>query len=609
MNPFDFIANLLGGGVAPQGPVQGMGDPMATTPNINPMTSAQAPSPFSNMHLPPRGAAASGTLMGTIDHLMGVPTNERIAAGNQDRVRQSDLDIMSREGQARSEIISRIGEMRAANPNMGPNQLLPMIINDPVFSRNMALVKDPHTLINSAMQSMMPTPPLPVQTAPGGRTELLDQNNPSAPGRVIQNPTAEAQLMDRVMNMTPEEQQRYAQTRQLTATPRQPTENEAAVTRMVAAGTITRQQGDQLLSGDIIAQPILNNFGQTVGHRLISRTGQQVATVPTLPGQQAPGAGGEVPPQGGTTEVPSQPPVRNQDRVPPTQLPPGQEPPASTTTPPERRGSVELPSRTRMFDSVGTVGTLTGASGSVFGQVSPDYAAPEVQVNQQNLRQLRVSLRNLREGREFARDREAIANLVPADNTFFDNPLNASSRTYVLQGWLMQTLERDRAIIADPNSSRDAKVRSEQRRNTIEDVLAAMPERSEMAAYINELANGERSGTTIADLLKTFPALSDVIRAGEASAEGRTPRAGQMGARGRLRAPTKNDDRVPPTGGDTLTPGDRLPAELPPDLSKLDGFRLSDLLKNPNLTAEQRAAVTQAIMARQEALRKQGYPR
>lgn len=91
----------------------------------------QPPSTMSNLpqFMPQRGAAQSGTIMGTVDTLMGVPTQQQLEAGMAEkRFRETNA--------AGASIINRMQELKAENPTMPKAMLQQRLFNDPVFLKN-----------------------------------------------------------------------------------------------------------------------------------------------------------------------------------------------------------------------------------------------------------------------------------------------------------------------------------------------------------------------------------------------------------------------------------------------------------------------------------------
>lgn len=119
--PFDF---LFGGGDQPQ----------ESAP-----VSPQA-------YRPPREAAESGTIMGFIDSMRGVPTRQQVMLGERERLRQDELGQQRSKNQATTAVLERMNQLREKSPGLPPQQLFQAIINDPVFTKN-AMQQDPAEMV------------------------------------------------------------------------------------------------------------------------------------------------------------------------------------------------------------------------------------------------------------------------------------------------------------------------------------------------------------------------------------------------------------------------------------------------------------------------------
>jgi hypothetical protein len=116
---------------------------------------AQQQGTQSGVYMPPRPAAQSGTIMGFLDSLNGVPTSSQLKVHEEARQQANT-------GGAAQEVLKRIGEIKSENPDIPQTMLQQQIFSDPAFL-HAAMKTDPTKMaqfVDTVVKGMYGTPTL-----------------------------------------------------------------------------------------------------------------------------------------------------------------------------------------------------------------------------------------------------------------------------------------------------------------------------------------------------------------------------------------------------------------------------------------------------------------
>lgn len=196
------------------------------------------------------GASPGGGILGSgYNTLFGPSQQQRsdILAREKHNASKGETE---RERKAQAEIIQRVHELRASNPDATPEQLQPIIFKDPVISRNILRVSpaDQLKVIKEVIGSTIPPPPELKQMPPGHMVQGFDPRTSQPVGDPTRNPTA-AEQYDKSILALPPEQRRILQEQQLAKRAAQGTAKERATKFLVENGVIDQTTAAKIVAG------------------------------------------------------------------------------------------------------------------------------------------------------------------------------------------------------------------------------------------------------------------------------------------------------------------------------------------------------------------------
>lgn len=499
----------------PQGPrrmdPQQQSGPFGFLQSMLPQQS-QAPI-FQPNGLPMQTRGETGSITGLLGRFMGMPSAQELQIG-VDRFNSQETNS------AQGEIMQRALEIRAANPQLPPPQMLQAILADPAVVRNIPRIPavQMQSLVSSLVSSTAPQVPNTVNLAPGASQFQTDPNTgqPLNGGQpTLHNPAL-----------------------------REPgTAEQQAHRRLVAAGLMTQQQADVLQGRLTQIDPVRNQAGDIIRYNIVDKTtgeilNTQAATAltrqifedsqrqaavagpqvtPGLPPDLQPGAGApQIRPQatgpgavdtgvnpltGQPANIPAAPPV-----TPPIQAAGGQPevnaPPARQEVPvgraafPQPTPTNPLPRPANMYLAAGPEGYVKGVFGNAAGNLDPAFAASATNAARNRLDTIQRTLSEMRQNRVFAREAAQLAAAHPTSGLQNTNPLNAAIQGLELRTQLEGIIANAEVTIAnglrgaggDPNTaaSRQSYNDAVERRDRARSVLDLMGSRQDHEMFIQE---------------------------------------------------------------------------------------------------------------------------
>jgi len=478
-NPFEFITSLFAQPSDPPGT-----PPPAPEPQQPPMVNLPMPSPTqAPAYSAPRAAGQQGTLMGFVDHLMGVPTAHQVQLNEAERRTNRAMGETRAVSQAENDIMTRVNAIRSENPDMDPAKLFPQILADPVFTKN-AMRVPPERAIG-LVQSMLKasTPELEYRDTAPGHAGGYSNKRTGMPveGSFRGVPTAEVQASEYYMNLSPEQRAQFEQGKDATA--RRQNAQEVALDEMLAKKEITEEEHRQIRAKTRVLSSVPDGLGG-VNRKIIDVvTGKVIRHIANTPEESADSGPGK-----GTGEVD------------PMEKPDG------------RKAKLKHPAN--MFLGAGAVGWLGEGIGGVAGNISPDLAMSEVKNQRDALRLYNVNLMRLLSadgGRTLKAQYEVLRDLLP-DLGPTSNPTHEIGKAKQIRQYLESELQIHQRQRRDPNIAQKDRIGASHEAYRTDAVLRAMPSIAEMEE-MEELIRAGKAGHSAKSLLQAVPSRSQVERA------------------------------------------------------------------------------------------------
>lgn len=146
----------------------------------------------------PREAAQSGTLMGFIDHLMGVPTKQQVILGARQQGIDQDMQQKAQVSDASRRVLQRLSTLQQENPKAPPQMIRQMLFQDPIFMESV-MKADPGDMVEMVTQMQEAlvggVNPAKLQNVPAGNDVItMDPSSPTGVRKVYTNtnPTGSA---------------------------------------------------------------------------------------------------------------------------------------------------------------------------------------------------------------------------------------------------------------------------------------------------------------------------------------------------------------------------------------------------------------------------------
>lgn len=443
--------------------------------------------PTAPMPQRPTMFAGGDGIMGLISRLSGNPTRDEFAQKEQ--------------GGARAAGLQQFQQIMAQGKN--PQEALLELINTPQ-GQNM-LANDPDALRQMVTAASAVTPaagPDPVKLGAGdalfsaGGQEIA-RNAPTA----VQEFTAMAEIA----SLPDEMIQEMAKAKIADAQTGDKTQQERAVSRMIADGFITPEAGDRLLAGTIEVTTIRDATGAVIGNGILDRINGETKMI---------GGGGpdgmRAPVQPGTPEYA---PGLNDD------------------TTPEMDADGGVPAD--VVFGAGAVPMAGTFLGGILGQAFPELAGREHAKNRNHLKKIRADMQNYRsligEDRSFAADAKLIDDIAD-----FTGATAQVGQTYdamlQLHDFIDQAMQRDVVLYNDPTAPGKARGNAFDRIQSLKRMQKSLPTRQALNAIgekvgeysaVNEAVEGVGNAERV--MTRDTPGMVD--KAGEVIPGGPLPPA------------------------------------------------------------------------------------
>lgn len=396
-----------------------------------------------------------GGLLGLIGGLTGQPTQEQ--------------HILQQAGGARASAIQGIQQRIAQG--MSPQKALADFVSSPEGQE--AFISDPDLLDTAQEFLQTQAGPEPIVTRPG---ETLV--SPTG-DELFRNQPTEVQVfeqMSELAGLSDAEKQELARAQIEDANTGTSTQSERAVQRMLADGEISQDTANRLLAGALRVVRVLDRNGNTIGHRVVDiTTGQTV--------EPAPDPTGEGP-------LPGQPNAA-----------PGVTPPAAgvddTADPATQRAQADAQVTLDNFDDpaeivlgAGPVGALAEFGGGLLGNVFPEFSGEQATRARSQLRKIRTDAEVLRSGGRFLAAQEQKVDSLINTLGVSTNPIQAATMLIEWNDILDSRIAFNKRVIADPNSTNDARQAAEEDLRTALLAKKNVPPKANLESMVEKLRTG-----------------------------------------------------------------------------------------------------------------------
>lgn len=492
--PFDSILGMLGmgGGGGQPAPQPAEQPPASMVPPVRPPQFAQP-----------------GTVFGTFDNLLGRPTQEAWQAG----VDQQKLQMEAEQNKVMAELTPEINRIREQNPGAQSQDVMRQLIASPTFTK--AALRVPAPAMTKFMGDL-------VKLTQAPSPEAFQQGNSygtrdPATGRVTiqgQVPTTEMQNRQHLLSLS------AADRAALTAlSGKAPSDKEEATANLVRMGKITEEQRQKILAGQLVVQPIRDQYGTTTGHAVVDLTaGQTQMLPPPVPDEtsRASAAAGDP-----SATTPAQQTAQAAPNA-PAQQQAAQRAGAGTDNPIDLIGAKpdnDFQNPADVYDASSPLGTLTGQISSLTGNLpgQETSAGPRVNMARQRLRAIRTGAQKIKEGRQFASEVKTMEDLMPNPDAYMQNPLDEVNKAIERRRAIGNYWQQDAATLADKGASAETKKKASARIAEYKLYLAneaPMPSLLEKRALLMQ----GQGGTSAKDLLSVIPTGQTISKAvGDAS--------------------------------------------------------------------------------------------
>lgn len=430
---------------------QGMGGGPAPIPggmNRN-GGSGGGSNPFSALFDPSRSG-----LTGLIGRAVGNPTREEWLA--------------ERAGGAAVGVMGKIQEAIAAGKP--PQQAVAELINTPEGMEFFTSTGDPVGQLKEMMGLMVAKPKEDFVMNPG------DQLRSGAdPTQIIaQNPTGETQQFlekAQIARLSDDEMADLARAQLLKTTTGDPSQAEAAVTRLVESGALDPTAADKILAGAIQVMPIRDRFNDPAGHVVIDITDPNGGTIVPLNGSPAPSAKpGDPGFSPGVTPGSTPNDLKNAG--------PG------AYLNPEDPGDLIL--------GAGFVPTLTEAVGGVVGAIVPQLTPEQVNRRRNAIRAIMTDAQQMRgasEARGFSADVTMIDGILNKMGILGD-PLTQGQALIDWHGYLNQRASLAAEQAVNPNTSPEQRGKAEEDLQSVRVARRNLPDPQSIIDNMEEFRQG-----------------------------------------------------------------------------------------------------------------------
>lgn len=425
-------------------------------PSQNPFVGATRQNPYvSRLFDPSRGG-----LLSIVGGLMGHPTLAQHEAQTQFDYQQQSQHL---QGEARANAIKAYQQRIAAGQT--PQKAMLDVAMSPEGQR--LFMEDPQ-----AIQSLSN-----FVTASQDPRSVVSANqsivNPQTGETIYTQPTDKVATFNsfaELANLSDDEKTTLARAQLGAMQSGDPTQAEAAVTRMLARGLITPDTGDKLLAGALTVMPIRDAAGETIGNMVVDMTSGTIQTLPQAKPAPQPGE------QGTTPEDYSK---LDQNSV-----------------------YSRLQDPADILDGVGMLPAAREIGGGIAGQFVPGLAGEDAAIKRQGLRNVRLaaqSLRDLLDSRGFAADAKMVddvANNLGVTN----NAIQAGNAMLSLHDLLDKREEEAAKTVGNPSVTAKVRGDADQELYLIRQMRQSLPPRDNLAAKIKVLR--EAPPVNPMDLLK-----------------------------------------------------------------------------------------------------------
>jgi len=451
---------------------------------------------------PQRPAAQSGTIMGFVDHLMGVPTSQQLLLQEGERRYQRGLSDTMQNNSAEQAILQEAARIRQENPEESPHKLFNQIIQSPVFAQNAPRVpaEKMTKIVQDLLKSTQKPPPNMMPISPGGAIGAFDPETGALDTtKGGSNATADIQYMTWYKNLS--EKDRLIVDAQNAQKTRAPGMTEAAINEMVARKMISHETGLKLKAGTY-------KIGQTMEK---DELGNAYPVTKILDMAQINPATGQPGLPVGTVGSPDA-----ASAAPPPTARPGtpkaSDPVDPAETPGTRRNQLSDPAE-HVLGS-GIIGRSAAVVGGVAGNIDPALAQEQIIKQQNATRQIRNAMSKLiyaDGGRTLKKEYEHLQEMMP-EISMNTNPIEQAVKMIDLRLSLEDERRAMNSIILDAKGTSPAdRQKASRTKHLIDGVLRSMATVEQYEKMADDIRAG-RAGWSASQLLQSVPNQGQVER-------------------------------------------------------------------------------------------------
>lgn len=488
--PFDSILGMLGMGGGQAAPVPA-NQQAESQPSMVPAVR------------PPR-FAQPGTIFGTFDGLLGNPTQEEWSAG----VDQQKLQMEAEQNKVLAELAPEINRIREANPGAQPHDIMRQIIASPTFTKAALRVPAPAMTKFMGELTKATQAPSPEAFAQGSSYGTRD---PSTGKVTIQGHVPTTEMLNRQHALSLSAEDRLILSG---ISGKSMSDREQATAHLVRMGKISEEQRQKILAGQLVVQPILDEYGRTTGHAVVDLTQGRTQMLPAPVVADTSRASAIAGDPSATT--PAQQQAQAAPNA-PAQQQAAQQQAGKTDNPIDLIGAKpdnDFQNPADIYDAASPLGTLTGQVSSLTGNFpgQETSAGPRVNQSRQRLRGIRASAQKIKEGRQFASEVKTMDALLPDPDAYLQNPLDEVNKAIERRKQIGNYWQQDVETLNDPRSSVETKKKASAR---IAEYRLYLANEAPMAALMEkraQLMQGQ-GGTSAKDAISVIPGGQSVSKA------------------------------------------------------------------------------------------------
>lgn len=261
----------------------GLGGGGGSDPSATPIQGGAGAAPYYG----PRAAGDYGPVIGFIDALRGLPSQNQVARSEEQRRVERDRGYAQQTNAEENGLIQDFMKVRQQNPDLPPELAVKQFVTSPQFSSRVMQVPGDRMLklIEGMKQAASPN----TEKLGPGQTIMQE----GAGGRFTARGTAPTQEMTNnqaLMAMSDQEIEQLRR-RQAAMNPDEAkTQTERATAEMTRRGIITEEQRLNINANGTRMQPHTNAAGELLGFTQYDRIGNRVTYIPAGPGMNEAGA-------------------------------------------------------------------------------------------------------------------------------------------------------------------------------------------------------------------------------------------------------------------------------------------------------------------------------